>query len=60
MRAYVTTSGAIFALLVVVHVWRAIAEGSHQFADPFYVGSTVLAAGMAVWAWRVRGKIPRV
>ena len=59
MKSYVTATGALFALLVVVHVWRAIVEGSSQFKDPFYIASTVACAAFAVWAWRVLSKIPK-
>ncbi len=59
MKAYVTTTGALFALLVLVHLWRALAEGPQKFADPFFICTTVLSAGLAVWAYRVRAKIPR-
>jgi hypothetical protein len=58
MKAYVTTTGVLFALLVAAHVWRAIAEGGSLFKDPFFIGSTVACAGLAIWAWRVRMKIP--
>lgn len=59
MKAYVTTTGALFALLVLVHVWRAIVEGPQLFKEPFYSGITLACAGLAVWAWRVRSKIPQ-
>jgi hypothetical protein len=58
MKAYVTTTGVLFALLVAAHVWRAIAEGGSRFKDPIFLVSTVACAVLAVWAWRVRGKIP--
>jgi hypothetical protein len=58
MKAYVTTTGALFALLVVVHIWRAIAEGASVLKDPFYIFVTVVCAALAAWAWRVRSKLP--
>ena len=45
MRTYVMTTGAIFALLVVAHVWRLIAESASLATDPFYILIT-LAAGV--------------
>ena len=45
MKAYVITTGVLFALLVVVHVWRAIEEGPHVATDPAYIIITALAAG---------------
>jgi hypothetical protein len=58
MKAYVTTTGVLFALLVAVHVWRAFAEGGSVFKNPIYVALTVAGAALAIWAWRVRSKIP--
>jgi hypothetical protein len=58
MRAYVTTTGALFALLVLMHIWRAIAEGASMLRDPFYIVVTVVSAALAVWAWRVRSRLP--
>ena len=52
-RGYVITSGVLFALLVVAHILRILAEGIRTAGDPFFLAMTVLGAGMAVWAWRV-------
>ena len=59
MKAYVTTTGALFALLVLVHVWRAFVEGPQLFREPFYIGITVASAGLAVWACRLLMKMPK-
>jgi len=53
MRAYLITSGAIFALITIMHIWRAFAEGPHLAKDPLFITLTVLAAGLSVWAWRL-------
>ena len=53
MKAYVFTTGALFALLVVAHVWRAIEEGPHLATDPAFIIITAFAAAMSFWAWRV-------
>jgi hypothetical protein len=58
VKAYVTTTGALFSLLVLVHIWRVIAEGSSMLKDPFYVLITVACAALAAWAWHVRRKLP--
>jgi hypothetical protein len=58
MKAYVTTTGALFVLLFLVHLWRAIAEGATTLKNPFYIFVTVLSAVLALWAWRVRRKLP--
>jgi hypothetical protein len=59
MKAYVTTTGSLFALLVLVHIWRAIAEGGPMYKDPFHVSVTVACAALAVWAWRLRSRLPK-
>ena len=59
MRAYVITSGTIFGLLVAAHVLRIFAEGSRVARDPWYVLSTVIAAALCVWAFRVVRWAPR-
>jgi len=53
MKAYVMTTGILFALLVVVHLWRAIEEGPGLAKDPWFLVITVIAGALSVWAWRV-------
>jgi hypothetical protein len=53
MKAYLITTGMIFALIVVAHVWRAFAEGSHLATDPLFLLLTLLAAALSIWAWRL-------
>ena len=53
MKAYVMTTGVVFGLLTLAHVWRVIEEGPHLASDPFYVVITVAAAALSIWAWRV-------
>jgi hypothetical protein len=50
MRAYIVTSGTIFGLLVVVHIWRIAVEGLSVASDPWFVGSTLIALGLCGWA----------
>jgi hypothetical protein len=50
MRAYVMTTGVIFASLVVAHVWRLFAESASLAADPFYIFITLAAGFLSVWA----------
>lgn len=55
MKAYVATTGVLFFLLVAVHIWRAVEEGSHVAKEPFFVIATLVAAGLSVWAlWLLR------
>jgi hypothetical protein len=59
MKAYVITTGAVFGLLTVVHVWRAIDEGPHLTTDPWYIGITAASAVLCLWACRVLWRAPR-
>jgi len=49
MKAYLITTGALFALITVAHVWRAVVE-SQLATDPWYVLLTLAVASLAVWA----------
>jgi hypothetical protein len=51
--AYVTTTGIIFGLLALAHLWRVVEEGAHLATDPWYALITLVAAGLALWAWRL-------
>ena len=45
MKAYVVTTGILFGLLVIAHVWRAILEGAGVTRDPWFLAITALAEG---------------
>jgi hypothetical protein len=51
-------TGIVFGILAAIHVWRYIEEGS-GVADAFFVGVTLLAAGFALWAFRLLRSLPR-
>ena len=53
MRAYVLTTGIVFGLLTLAHIWRIAAEGVQLLTSPWWVGITVGAGALAVWAWRL-------
>ena len=53
MRAYVIATGVVFALLVLAHIGRMIAEGVHLAKEPDFVLATVVAGGFSFWAWRL-------
>jgi hypothetical protein len=55
----VATTGALFGLLVVAHLWRLTEEGSHVAKDPWFVGFTILAAALCFWSWRVLRALKR-
>jgi hypothetical protein len=53
MKAYLVTTGVVFALITLAHILRLFAEGPRLAKDPFFILLTVLAAGLSVWAWRL-------
>jgi hypothetical protein len=62
MKAYLGTTGVIFALVTLAHLAR-IGEISRQVArDPWFVAGwaflTLLAASLSVWAWKLFRRLP--
>lgn len=53
MRTYVMTTGVIFGLITVAHLWRMVAEGRHVATEPVYILLTVMAAALTLWAGRL-------
>ena len=50
MKGYIITSGSVFALLTLAHLWRIVAENRSLVSDPIFVSVTVMAAALSVWA----------
>ena len=59
MKAYLITTGIIFALITCAHIARMFAEGTHVATDPFFIALTILSAGLCVWACRLLKHSPR-
>lgn len=53
MRAYVATTGVVWGLLTLAHVWRAIEEGPRLAAQPWFILLTIASATLGLWAWRL-------
>jgi hypothetical protein len=53
MKAYLVTTGIIFALIGVAHILRVFAEGPRLAKDPFFILLTLLTFALSVWAWRL-------
>jgi hypothetical protein len=53
MKAYLITTGVIFALITLMHIARMVAEWPHLATEPVFILLTILAAGLSVWAWRL-------
>jgi len=58
MKAYVMTTGVVFGLLTLAHIWRVIEEGMHP-ANPDFVLITVLSAALCLWAARLLWGAPK-
>jgi hypothetical protein len=50
MKAYLITTGTVFALIVLSHVLRFITEGG-ALREPLLWLLTLVAAGLSFWAW---------
>ncbi len=59
MKAYLITTGTVFGLITLAHVWRALAEGRRLATDPLFVLLTLAAAALSVWAWRLLSRSSR-
>jgi hypothetical protein len=53
MKTYVITTGVLFALMTLAHIWRMIAEGRGIASNPAFVLVTLAVAAFAFWAWRL-------
>jgi hypothetical protein len=57
MKAYLTVTGTLFALLAGAHLFRTIGDWSRFSANPGLVledpGIGLLAAALSFWAWRL-------
>jgi hypothetical protein len=50
VKAYLLTTGVIFALLTILHGWRMVAEAGGPGRDPWFLLITLVAAAFTVWA----------
>ena len=50
MKAYVLTTGMLFALLTLAHVLRIVYESRALASDPWYMLITAATAALSVWA----------
>jgi tetrahydromethanopterin S-methyltransferase subunit E len=58
MKAYVATTGVIFGLLAIMHVWRAMVERPLA-GQVWFILLTLIAAALCVWAVRLLWRWPR-
>jgi hypothetical protein len=52
MRAFFFTAGSVFALIVIAHIARIVAE-PRMAEDLWFWLLTIVAAGLSAWAWRL-------
>ena len=53
MRAYLITTGTVFGLITLTHIWRVMSESATLARDPWFILITILATGLCVWAVRL-------
>lgn len=51
MKAYLITTGTVFGLVALAHVWRVIGESRALGMDPWFVFMTAISLAMSVWAF---------
>lgn len=51
MKAYVITTGALFALIVIAHAVRVAVEGVHLIAQPVFLLTTLASLAVCGWAF---------
>ena len=50
MKAYIITTGIVFAMITIAHLLRFMSEGSRLLTEPVFILLTIFAASLAVWA----------
>ena len=51
MKAYLITTGVIFGLVALAHIWRMVGGEASLAKDPVFILLTVTAVGLSLWAW---------
>ena len=49
LKCYVLVTALIFGLLLVAHVARYGAEGSHLLREPIFVLTTIASGAVCIW-----------
>lgn len=57
MKAYIMTSGLIFALIAIAHVIRVAMESTRILHEPIFALLTLLAAALSIWAFVVLRRV---
>jgi hypothetical protein len=63
VKAYLITTGSLFALLALAHLVRTILEWQRLAVDPWFIlqgpGIGLFAAALSFWAFRLLWKLAR-
>ena len=62
MKTYFVTTGILFGLLALVHVWRIIGEWPRLLTDSGEILEAaigIVAAALCIWAWRLFRAVPK-
>jgi hypothetical protein len=59
MKAYVITTGIIFALITIAHIVRIATESTRFLTEPMFMLLTFLSAGLAIWSFVVLRRLSR-
>jgi len=59
MKAYIITTGVIFALLTVAHIVRLAVESTRFLTEPIFALFTILSAALTIWAVVVLRRLSR-
>jgi hypothetical protein len=57
MKPYLITTGTIFGLITLAHIWRILAENHHLAVDPLFLALTVLSTFLCFWAFRLLRRV---
>lgn len=58
LKAYVITTGVVFGLLALAHIWRVIEERPQLATEPWFILLTIAAAALCLWALRLLWRWP--
>jgi len=59
MKAYLITTGIVFAAIVAMHGLRVYFEGMGMMRRPEFILLTLFSAALSVWAWCLLGRMSR-
>jgi hypothetical protein len=59
MKAYLITTGTVFALITLAHLMRIWVEGPRLAKEPVFMLLTLAAAALSVWAWILLRRLSR-